>query len=105
EQLDSDGILGPWTDVYALCAVWYEMMTGHKIPKVSDRVKRDRVKKLHWYTKVSAKTEQALIQGISMESQMRFFSIENLLESIELSSEEEKKEMGIIRHIWGDAWL
>ena len=105
EQLDSDGILGPWTDVYAICAVWYEMMTGHKIPKVSDRVKRDRVKKLHWYTKVSAKTEQALIQGISMESQMRFFSIENLLESIELSCEEEKKEMGVIRHIWGDAWL
>ena len=36
---------------------------------------------------------------------MRFFSIGNLLESIDLPREEEEREMGVIRHIWGDAWL
>lgn len=105
EQQDGAGILGPWTDVYALCAVWYEMVTGHRIQKVSDRMKKDNIKSPHWYTKISDKTERALMRGISLESQMRFFSIGNLLESIDLSREEEEREMGVIRHIWGDAWL
>lgn len=105
EQQDSEGILGPWTDVYALCAVWYEMVTGHKIQAASDRMKNDSVRSPHWYTKIRDKTERALMQGISLESQMRFFSIGNLLESIDLPREEEEREMGVIRHIWGDAWL
>ena len=105
EQQDSEGILGPWTDVYALCAVWYEMVTGHKIQAAPDRMKNDSVRSPHWYTKIRDKTERALMQGISLESQMRFFSIGNLLESIDLPREEEEREMGVIRHIWGDAWL
>lgn len=105
EQQEGEGILGPWTDVYALCTIWYEMVTGHKIQKVSDRMKKDNVRSPHWYTKIGDKTEQALMRGISLESQMRFFSIGNLLESIDLPREEEKREMGVIRHIWGDAWL
>lgn len=105
EQQDSEGILGPWTDVYALCAVWYEMVTGHKIQAASDRMKNDSVRSPHWYTKIRDKTERALMQGISLESQMRFFSIGNLLESIDLPREEEEREMGVIRHIWGNAWL
>lgn len=105
EQQDDTGILGPWTDIYALCAVWYEMVTGHRIQKVSDRMKKDNVRSPHWYTKISDKTERALMRGISLESQMRFFSIGNLLESIDLPREEEEREMGVIRHIWGDAWL
>ena len=87
EQQDSEGILGPWTDVYALCAVWYEMVTGHKIQAASDRMKNDSVRSPHWYTKIRDKTERALMQGISLESQMRFFSIGNLLESIDLPRE------------------
>ena len=105
EQQDDTGILGPWTDIYALCAVWYEMVTGRRIQKVSDRMKKDNVRSPYWYTKISDKTERALMRGISLESQMRFFSIGNLLESIDLSREEEEREMGVIRRIWGDAWL
>ena len=105
EQLDSDGVLGPWTDVYALCAVWYEMVTGHKIQAASDRIKKDNVRSPHWYTKIRDKTERTLMRGISLESQMRFFSIGNLLESIDLPREEEEKEMGVIRHVWGENWL
>ena len=33
EQTESGGITGPWSDIYAVCAIWYEMLTGRRVPE------------------------------------------------------------------------
>ncbi|MGB1261156.1 MAG: serine/threonine protein kinase, partial [Akkermansiaceae bacterium] len=37
EQYENDGGMGPWTDVYAVAAVMFFMLTGNKPPKATDR--------------------------------------------------------------------
>ena len=105
EQIEKEGVTGPWSDVYAICAIWYEMMTGRPVPETVERQKADKLKKPSRYIKISANTEVALLQGLAMEPQRRFFSIQNLKESMGLSETSEDEWMGVTRHIWGERWL
>ena len=105
EQFEDEGIPGPWTDIYSLGAVWYEMLTGHRPEDSLSRRKKDTMKAPSRYTEVSQRTEDALWQALSTEPQTRFFYLGNLLESMNLPREEEERQAGSIRHIWGEAWL
>lgn len=41
EQYTAKGGIGPWTDVYAICATIYWCMTGRLVPEAMDRMMGD----------------------------------------------------------------
>lgn len=98
--------IGPWSDLYAVCAVWYEAVTGHKVPAAPQRVKRDHIRVPSDFVKVPDQMEQAFMRGLSVDIQSRYFSIVNLLHQLDLQEEtDDEKESAAIRKIWGDSWI
>lgn len=98
--------IGPWSDLYAVCAVWYEAVTGHKVPTAPQRVRRDHIRIPSDFVKVPDQMEQAFMRGLSVDIQSRYFSIVNLLHQLDLQEEtDDEKESEAIRKIWGDSWI
>lgn len=79
EQYERNGGYGPWSDVYALCAVMYNMITG-EIPEVSGARKfRDDLKKpSELGAVITPVQEAALMKGLAIDSADRIRSIGEL---------------------------
>lgn len=109
EQYLEKEFVGPWSDVYSLCAVWYEMLTGIKVPPAVERLQKDRLKNMTMASEVSEQTNNILKKGLSLEIQKRYFSVLNLscdIKSNMESKEEIKKQyMKDTRFVWGTLWL
>lgn len=109
EQYLEKEFIGPWSDVYSLCAVWYEMLTGIKVPPAVERLQKDRLKNMTMASEVSEQTNNILKKGLSLEIQKRYFSVLNLscdIKSNMESKEEIKKQyMKDTRFVWGTLWL
>lgn len=109
EQYLEKEFIGPWSDVYSLCAVWYEMLTGIKVPLAVERLQKDRLKNMTMASEVSEQTNNILKKGLSLEIQKRYFSVLNL--SCDIKSNMESKEeitkqyMKDTRFVWGTLWL
>ena len=109
EQYLEKEFAGPWSDVYSLCAVWYEMLTGIKVPPAVERLQKDRLKNMTMASEVSEQTNNILKKGLSLEIQKRYFSVLNL--SCDIKSNMESKEeitkqyMKDTRFVWGTLWL
>lgn len=109
EQYLEKEFVGPWGDVYSLCAVWYEMLTGIKVPPAVERLQKDRLKNMMMASEVSEQTNNILKKGLSLEIQKRYFSVLNL--SCDIKSNMESKEeitkqyMKDTRFVWGTLWL
>lgn len=123
EQYYDTAIVGPWTDVYAFCAVWYELLTGSKVPNAIERQNKDRLKNISTLTEVSPQTEEIIHRGLSLEIPKRYFSATNLYfdfrknnaKTDKLAMRPGKEEAAInsrmekymkdTRKIWGNLWL
>ena len=97
--------IGPWTDLYSICALWYEMVTGRKVPSAPERLQKDSLQPASAYVKTDPVQERAFLRGLQLEIQKRYFSGENLMKALgfpgKLSGEQEKA----MRECWGELWI
>lgn len=83
EQYDRNGNMGPWTDVYSMCATIYYLLTGIKIPKVHNRIAQETVVPLRKLgIAVSEMQEKAIQKGLNIQPQDRYLSMADLYHGI-----------------------
>lgn len=79
EQYREQGEIGPWTDVYALCATIYYCVTGKMVPNALDRVDRDGLVFEGYFTDKQAKV---LAAGLALERRKRIPTVSALTAQI-----------------------
>lgn len=80
EQYDASGSqLGPWTDVYALCATIYTLLSGKIIPDARDRKFFDKYQSLRSQSiMVPKRLDKILKKGLAVDYQKRYQSTKEL---------------------------
>ena len=84
EQYTSTGHQGPWTDVYALCATMYFMVT-HAVPEgATDRALTDHLLSLSELgMNVSTGFSEAIKKGLAVDYSRRFQSMQELKQALD----------------------
>ena len=93
EQYRSRGDQGPWTDVYAVCATMYKMITGITPEDAMERSAKDEVKPISKCgVEISKGMENAILNGMNIKIENRTQSAEELIEELENADTLRKKE-------------
>ena len=78
EQYRSHGALGPWTDIYAMCATVYYCLTGRVPPESMSRMMGEGQLELDKIPRLTQKQKQALEKGMALMPKDRIRSAEEL---------------------------
>ncbi len=93
EQYRSHGEQGPWTDVYALCAVLYRMLTGTVPEPAMDRLFSDGLKRPEELgAAVSPAVSEAIMRGLAVKKENRIQTMRELADA--LYSGKKRKKFG-----------
>ncbi len=85
EQYRTHGKQGPWTDVYALSATLYRMITGNTPIEALERSRMDVLKKPSMLgIQIHPEIEMALMTGLAVEARNRFANMEYLRRALHL---------------------
>lgn len=82
EQYSQEGELGPWTDVYGLCATIYYMLTGKQPQNCTDRILEDKLKPLTEYEEIplSKEKKEGIQRGLILDKKDRLATVNQLYE-------------------------
>lgn len=105
EQYYKGQMVGPWSDLYAVCSVMYQALTGNKPVSSLKRMKKDTLVPVSFYTEISESAEAGLRQGMALDIQRRYFYAGNLMEKLGMDTKTAKIYLEKIRNIWGEDWL
>lgn len=77
EQYRSKGVQGPWTDIYAVAATYYHLITGWQPPEALERLIEDAlVPPSQLGVELNDNEEKALFKALSVKAQDRFQTVE-----------------------------
>ena len=79
EQYSSEGQIGPWTDVYAMCATIYRCLTGKLPPEPTALAGGSITPPSQLGVKIPASTEKALMKGMALNFHERTQNMEELI--------------------------
>lgn len=103
EQYRSRGDQGPWTDVYAVAATMYKMMTGITPEDAMERAVKDDLKTpSKCGVKISKGMENAVLNAMNIKIENRTPSVEVLIEELESEDTARRKEK--IKHMDVGKW-
>lgn len=82
EQYDSKGCQGPWSDVYALCATYYKLVSGKQIPDAySIYAYHEKIPSLNSIgCQVSKKMSDIIDRGLALDYRHRYKNFKELLD-------------------------
>ncbi len=90
EQYRAKGVQGAWTDVYALCATMYRMITGVTPQEALERNIEDNVEPLSKFDpNIWPETEYAIMKGLSLKAEDRYQNVTDLINALYYSVLEE----------------
>lgn len=82
EQYQQNVALGPWTDVYSLCATLYYCVIGQSPPESTERAMGNATLGFGGASGLSSQQKQILNKGLSVRSAERYLSMEALRQAL-----------------------
>ena len=84
EQYQTEGKQGPYTDIYAICATIYRMLSGKKPQEAIDRIVEDKVIPLEKQDEIdiSHQVSAAIKKGMEIQAWKRYQTVDKLIQAL-----------------------